>query len=141
VLTTVEQPPGGGPVVAAAAGLALLDQTVSTVALLAADLPFLTPEAIRHLIATLDGAPAADGAIYVDAARRPQWLCGVWRHASLRRRLDEMGERLDGAPLRTLLMPLAVVQVTADAGTPPPFFDCDTDADVRRAEEWWDDAR
>ncbi|PZF84671.1 molybdenum cofactor guanylyltransferase, partial [Micromonospora deserti] len=83
VRVTREDPPGGGPVAAAAAGLALLDPGTTVVALLAADLPLLTREAVAGLRRHLDptGSPAAspDGACYVDPDGRRQSLCGVWR--------------------------------------------------------------
>ena len=139
VRVTREDPPGGGPVAATAAGLALLDPGTTTVALLAGDLPLLTAEAVADLLGQLSGSPA-DGVCYLDDEGRRQQLCGVWRVAALRGALDRLaGERggtLDGASMRALLAGLTVREV-AWAGTgPPPWFDCDTDEDVRRAEEW-----
>ncbi|WP_233257639.1 molybdenum cofactor guanylyltransferase [Micromonospora sp. S4605] len=155
VLVTREQPPGGGPVAATAAGLALLDPDVPVVALLAGDLPLLTGEAIGHLLRHLDaeplpGDPAAgattgvrpgiepDGACFVDADGRRQTLCGVWRVPPLRAAVDRLaaGRGLAGAPIRTLLAGLTVREVPWPGAGPPPWFDCDTDSDVRRAEEW-----
>ncbi|MEV0427662.1 NTP transferase domain-containing protein [Micromonospora sp. NPDC050495] len=139
VRATRERPAGGGPVAATAAGLALLDPGVGTVALLAGDLPLLTPAAVADLLAALDGS-AADGACYVDDDGRRQQLCGVWRVAGLRSAVDRLaGERggtVDGASVRGLLAGLAVREVSWAGAGPPPWFDCDTDEDVRRAEEW-----
>ncbi|WFF04183.1 NTP transferase domain-containing protein [Micromonospora sp. WMMD964] len=159
-----EDPPGGGPVAAAAAGLTLLDPDTSLVALLAADLPLLTRAAIRYLLNHLDRetsdtepatdglapAPSArsglgserrpDGVCFVDGDGRRQSLCGVWRVAALRAGLDRLtAERagsLSGAPVRALLAGLVVREVPWSGDGPPPWFDCDTDEDVRRAEEW-----
>ncbi|MFU8851334.1 molybdenum cofactor guanylyltransferase [Micromonospora sp. SL1-18] len=162
VRVTREQPPGGGPVAATAAGLALLDPGTTTVALLAADLPLLTPTAVADLRRALqasgggfapgdpasgrhrpaDGAVrlAADVACYVDGDGRRQQLCGVWRAAALRAAVDrlaaERGGTLDGAPVRGLLAGTVVREVSWSGSGPPPWFDCDTDEDVRRAEEW-----
>ncbi|MEV1144043.1 NTP transferase domain-containing protein, partial [Micromonospora sp. NPDC049799] len=160
VLVTREQPPGGGPVAALAAGLDLLPATATVVAVLAADLPLLTRDAIGHLLGHLDapqpaaatpadtrasapgGSDAAtiDGVCFVDADGRRQTLCGVWRVDALRAALDrlaaERGGVLAGAPLRALLAGLTVVEVPWSSDGPPPWFDCDTDEDVRRAEEW-----
>ncbi|MFG2101422.1 molybdenum cofactor guanylyltransferase [Micromonospora echinaurantiaca] len=155
VLVTREQPPGGGPVAATAAGLALLDPDTPVVALLAGDLPLLTGEAIGHLLRHLDaeslpGDPAAgattgvppgtepDGACFVDADGRRQTLCGVWRVPPLRAAVDRLaaGRGLAGAPIRALLAGLTVREVPWPGAGPPPWFDCDTDSDVRRAEEW-----
>ncbi|NES16387.1 MULTISPECIES: molybdenum cofactor guanylyltransferase [Micromonospora] len=139
VRVTREEPPGGGPVAATAAGLALLDPGTPTVALLAADLPLLTPAAVVDLRRALDGS-TADGACYVDDDGRRQQLCGVWRVAALRAAVERLAaERdgsVDGAPVRRLLAGLAVREVSWSGSGPPPWFDCDTDEDVRRAEEW-----
>jgi len=146
VRVTREDPPGGGPVAAAAAGLALLDASTPVVALLAADLPLLTRAAVGGLLDRLDADH--DGACYVDAGGWRQILCGVWRFAPLRAALDRLAvERagrapqgapapLAGAPVRDLLAGLRVNEVSWPGVGPPPWFDCDTDEDVRRAEEW-----
>ncbi|WP_092381296.1 molybdenum cofactor guanylyltransferase [Micromonospora phaseoli] len=157
VRLTREVPPGGGPVAAVAAGLALLDVDVPAVALLAADLPLLTRSAVRQLLRHLDEAdldrPAGsgdsfrtagpgtgtDGACFVDASGRRQTLCGVWRPDALRTALDRLAGRrgeLAGASLRELLAGLAVREVTWTGDGLEPWFDCDTEGDVRRAEEW-----
>ncbi|MEH0973405.1 NTP transferase domain-containing protein [Micromonospora sp. CPCC 205546] len=104
-------------------------------------------------------AAGHDGACYVDGDGRRQTLCGVWRVAPLRAALDRLaaeraGRRPDGsaeragrrpdapaaplagAPIRALLAGLRVCEVPWTGAGPPPWFDCDTDEDVRRAEEW-----
>ncbi|MGW3601827.1 MULTISPECIES: molybdenum cofactor guanylyltransferase [unclassified Micromonospora] len=153
VRVTREDPPGGGPVAAAAAGLALLDPAANLVALLAADLPLLTRAAIGELLTHLAAShtgPAGggtvglerlpDGACFVDADGRRQSLCGVWQVTALRAGMDrlaaERGGSLAGAPVRALLAGLVVREVPWSGDGPPPWFDCDTDEDVRRAEEW-----
>ncbi len=50
--------------------------------------------------------------------------------------VDPLGPGLAGASLRELLAGLVVREVTWSGGGPPPWFDCDTERDVRRAEEW-----
>ncbi|MBB5110651.1 NTP transferase domain-containing protein [Micromonospora echinospora] len=79
-------------------------------------------------------------ACYVDADGRRQQLCAVWRLPALRAALDRLaatrGGTLDGAPVRGLLTGVAVREVSWSGSGPPPWFDCDTDEDVRRAEEW-----
>lgn len=129
---TQEQPPGGGPVAAVAAGLALLDPGVGTVAVLGADLPFLTPDAVDRLLRAVE--PDADLAVYVDADGYPQWLCGVWRRTALDRRLAELGDPA-GVGMRRLADGLRRVELADDSG-PPVWYDCDTEEDLRRAEEW-----
>jgi molybdopterin-guanine dinucleotide biosynthesis protein A len=135
---TRESPPGGGPVAAAAAGLTLVPRDVALVALLAADLPLLTGEAVDVLRLTVEGGPM-DGAVYRDADGRRQLLCGVWRAASLRRALDRCSAArggLTGASVQALVDDLRVAEVSWRRPGPPPWFDCDTDDDLRAAEEW-----
>ncbi|MET7468941.1 molybdenum cofactor guanylyltransferase [Micromonospora sp. NPDC005686] len=143
VRTTREEPPGGGPVAATAAGSALLDPGTTTVALLAADLPLLTAAAVAELRRALDvplDGPAGALACYVDGDGRRQHLCAIWRVPALRAALDRLaatrGGSLDGAPVRGLLAGIPVREVSWSGSGPPPWFDCDTDEDVRRAEEW-----
>ncbi len=101
-------------------------------ALLAADLPFLTVAAVDALTAAV--RPAIDGAVYVDDTGRRQLLCGVWRVRALRGALDALGEPA-GSAMRTLVAGLRVAEVVAPAGDTPPWFDCDTGDDLWRAEE------
>lgn len=139
VVLAQESPPGGGPVAAAAAGMARLATSADHVALLAADLPLLTPDGIRTLRDAL-AAGSADGACYVDDSGRLQVLCGVWRAPALRRAFArlaaEHGATLTGASMRALTARLAVASVPWAGRGLPPWFDCDTDDDLRRAEEW-----
>jgi molybdopterin-guanine dinucleotide biosynthesis protein A len=146
VAVTSEEPPGGGPVAAAAAGLALLPPGIGFVALLAADLPFLTRSAVADL-RRVAAAPTLDGALFVDSEGRPQLLCAVWRLASLTSRLNSLRVergRLDGAALRDLVGGMRIGQIPeyrragADSA-PPPWFDCDTEADLTDAERWVDE--
>ncbi|MEH0822448.1 MULTISPECIES: molybdenum cofactor guanylyltransferase [unclassified Micromonospora] len=158
VLVTRERPPGGGPVAATAAGLALLPPDTTTVALLAADLPLLTREAVGVLLRELGPEPGGvppdgtgepggvgdvarpDGVCLLDDRGRRQPLCGVWRVAALREALTRLAGRrggtCDGASMRELLAELRVRDLSWSGSGPPPWFDCDTDSDVRRAEEW-----
>ena len=136
--STRENPPGGGPVAAAAAGLALVPADVTFTALLAADLPLLTGEAIDVLRLTVESAPM-QGAVYRDAEGRRQSLCGVWRTAALREALDQVAEErggLHGASMQNLMEHLRFIEVSWRRPGPPPWFDCDTDDDLRTAEEW-----
>ena len=159
VLQVREEPPGGGPVAAAAAGLAALRPAglaalrpaglaaprpagpdaaaalaAEVVVLLAADLPYLTSQAVARLLAALD-APDLDGAVLVDDAGRRQLLCGAWRVRALQARLDALGPPA-GRAMRRLVDGLSVAEVRVPASEPPPWYDCDTEEDLRRAEEW-----
>jgi len=121
-----EDPPGGGPVPALTRGLA--EVAAPWVAVLAADLPFLTGAVIRALLA------AGRGAVLADDGGRPQWLAGVWPAAALRTAVD----RYRGSSLGGLFGPLEPVLVSP--GSYPagpealrPWADCDTPADLAAA--------
>jgi molybdopterin-guanine dinucleotide biosynthesis protein A len=130
---TVEDPPGGGPVAGIAAGMALLTDPIRDVAVLAADLPFLDHGVLVGLRRRLSARD--DVAVLVDDTGRRQWLCAVWRRTALAARLASLGDGR-GRSMRDLADGLAVVDVRAPGPhRPPPWFDCDTDEDVQRAEE------
>ncbi len=161
VLLTLEAPPGGGPVAATGAGLTLVPSEVGFVAVVAADQPFVTPAAVARLLQAVRNGTAdrpidegrgfagsygraedrisaddVDGAVYIDAGGRQQRGLTVWRAGPLRRLLTRIGD-LDGVALSRLTRELAVTEVDTPAGTePPPWYDCDTEEDLRRAEEW-----
>jgi molybdenum cofactor guanylyltransferase len=128
VLLVREQPPGGGPVAALRAGLAAV--TADVVAVLAGDLPFVTSELVHDLRARLTG----DGVLVVDDAGRDQLLLGVWRTDALR---AAAGDAAGPTSMRKLLAPLAVrrLRPVVAPGTPPPWTDCDTPADLARARQ------
>jgi molybdopterin-guanine dinucleotide biosynthesis protein A len=127
VLLVREEPPGGGPVPALAAGLAAVGDT-EVVGVLAADLPFVTPDLLTALRERLTG----DGVLVVDDTGRDQLLLGVWRTAVLRTTVT--GAR-PHTPLRAVLSPLAVrrYRPPTTPGVPAPWTDCDTPAELARA--------
>jgi molybdopterin-guanine dinucleotide biosynthesis protein A len=135
VVRTREDPPGGGPV--AGLGAAIELAAAPLVAILGGDLPLLAAGDLADLVGSLH--PGVDGAVFVDGDDRAQWLCGVWRtdvvHARLRDFAAERGGLANGS-LRGLFGPLRFAEVRAGNRVMPPFFDCDTDDDIRRAEEW-----
>ena len=112
-----EDPPGGGPVCALRAGLRHV--TAPRVALLAADLPFLTSEVVQLLVPS---APA----VLTDGARE-QWLCSAWETARLRAAAEGAGPRL-GALLAELRP-----EVVTWLGPGAPWTDCDTEQDLVEA--------
>jgi molybdopterin-guanine dinucleotide biosynthesis protein A len=128
-----DDPPGGGPVAATFAGLARVPDNTAYVALLAGDLPFLSPESIDLLRLTTAHSDV-DGAVFVDRAGQRQLLCGVWHAAALRRRLAEVGDPF-GKSMRHFASGLRVAEVTWPAVDAPPWYDCDTEADLRHAQE------
>jgi molybdopterin-guanine dinucleotide biosynthesis protein A len=123
-----EDPPGSGPVPALRAGLA--EVTADWTVLLAADLPFLRTV---HIDGLLRAAYEQSGALLVDDAGRDQWLAGAWRTERLRVALNGYAD----ASLRGLLAPLDPARVRLPAGERPPWYDCDTEQDIARAEAAW----
>ena len=121
-----EHPPGGGPVPALRAGLAAV--TTDVVAVVAADLPFLTSTVVAGLRERLTG----DGVLVVDAAGRDQLLLGVWRTVALRAAVTDVH---GPTSVRAVLAPLAVRRYRLEVapGVPPPWIDCDTPAELARA--------
>ncbi|WP_322752049.1 molybdenum cofactor guanylyltransferase [Frankia sp. Cas3] len=146
VVWTRERPPGGGPVAALAAGLELV--CAPLVAVLAADLPFLTAATVAALVRAVGGGGAGAGggrdatgagptdddppwgALLVDPAGRHQYLTGVWRTSALRARLPAVPA---GASMRSVLAGPRVLVLPADGRT---TLDCDAPADLERARGW-----
>lgn len=92
-----------------------------------------------HATAAVPGGERPDaanraGAVLVDDENRPQWLASCWRTAALRAALAQYA----GSSLRGLLGPLepAGLRYAAEDGTPPPWLDCDTPADLSAARAW-----
>jgi len=81
------------------------------------------------------GAEDVEGALLVDDDGRPQWLAGVWRFDALAARIPAHPA---GVGMREVLGGLRFAVVTAPNDRPPAWFDCDTESDVRLAEEWSD---
>lgn len=127
-----EEPPGGGPVAGLAAGARLVPPRVRLVAVLSADLPFLHPTVLDGLCGELD--QGGDVAVLLDGSGRPQWLCSVWRRGALLDRLASLGDGR-GTRMRDLAAAADVRRVSPPGSGPPPWFDCDTEEDFRRAEE------
>ncbi len=128
-----EEPPGAGPVPALRCGLTEVG-AVPWVAVLAADLPFLRTAHLETLLSAAAGPAGGDGAVLVDDTGREQWLAGCWRAETLRRAAGGY----TGSSLHGLLAPLrpAHVVIEPDSGEPPPWLDCDTEADLRDARDW-----
>jgi molybdopterin-guanine dinucleotide biosynthesis protein A len=125
-----EDPPGGG---AAALRRGLAEVSAPAVVLAAADLPFLRPAHVTGLLASLAGQ-AGPGVVPLDASGRPQWLASCWYPAALRGALHGYA----GSSLRGLLGPLDPLLLPdgTPAGEPPPWLDCDTADDLRKARDW-----
>ncbi len=136
VSLTREANPGSGPVAAVAEGVSLLPDAVDWVAVLSADMPFLPAGVIDDLWQTAV-REAADGAVVVDPNHGPQWLCGVWSRDRLRARIEAIADPTNRS-LREFFGDLAfVAYLPADSGPGgvPVWFDCDSDDDLRHAED------
>jgi molybdopterin-guanine dinucleotide biosynthesis protein A len=119
----VESPPGGGPVAAIAAGLTNVSAPV--VVLLAADLPFVTTDAVDQLV-------RATPAVAIDDDGRPQYLLSSLPSDELRASLPDEPA---GVSLRSVIELMSPIAVRL-AGQPPPWWDCDSPADLDRARRW-----
>jgi molybdopterin-guanine dinucleotide biosynthesis protein A len=124
VTFVVEDTPGGGPVPAVAAGLSVVG-ACSVVLVLAADLPLLTPDHLRALVAALDESPAADAAAAADR-RGPNPLVAAYRVDALRAATAGLGP---GSPA-TLLLPPGTVSVELGRAT----LNVNRPADLAEAE-------
>jgi molybdopterin-guanine dinucleotide biosynthesis protein A len=150
VVRVQEEPAGGGPVAAVEAAVRLGGLASGIVVIVGGDLPLLNSGHVRGLVGTVVRFADAQtaGAVYIDGDGRAQWLCSAWRTEAVRDRLAGLAAarhgRVAGAALRDLFGPLEAVQVRVrtirgdreDLDELPPWFDCDTDEDLRRAEEW-----
>ncbi|NUR15400.1 MAG: molybdenum cofactor guanylyltransferase [Dermatophilaceae bacterium] len=143
VPVVMERVPGGGPVSGIAyaveavrAGVAQVPQP-DAVVVLAADLPFVTPEHVERLLAALE---AADLAVTVDSDGRTNWLCAAWRTEALTARLAELGDVADayGRSMRELCDGIRTVHVDDPDGL---STDVDTPADLEHARARAEDAR
>ncbi|MEU8679833.1 NTP transferase domain-containing protein [Streptomyces sp. NPDC048611] len=142
VVPALEDPPGGGPLAALDAGLR--HTSAPTVLVLSADLPFLTADTVRSLLAAATETAGAagpdgdltprDGAVLRDASGRDQPLVAAYRAGPLRRELARLRAAhggLAGLPLRALLAELVLERVV-DPGA-MASFDCDTWEDISAA--------
>nr|WP_249361860.1 NTP transferase domain-containing protein [Gordonia araii] len=119
VIQVQEEPPFAGPAAAVAAGFAALGPLDDdrNVAVLAADLPFLTAAAVAELAErrTSANAPAA---FALDESERLQYLVGVWRADALRQALRtadaSMKSMIPGGALGVPIAGIADVDTAAD---------------------------
>ncbi|MBF6355092.1 NTP transferase domain-containing protein [Nocardia higoensis] len=126
-----EAPAGSGPVAAIDAGLgALGDSGAALVAVLAADMPFLTAEAIDELRGRAV-ASDVDAVFAADSDGRPQYLVGVWRRSALRAALDRL-DSVVNQPMKAIV-PARTDIVELSGAALAGIADCDTDDQVRRA--------
>jgi molybdenum cofactor guanylyltransferase len=133
-----EDPPGRGPVAGLRRGLA--EVSAPWLAVLAADLPFLTGAHLTTLLTAERPEPTA-GVVLTDPEGRPQWLASCWRTSSLRSALAAY----EGDSLHGLLVPLSPALARPDTpggaitsgAAMPPWLDCDTPDDLAAARRAW----
>jgi molybdopterin-guanine dinucleotide biosynthesis protein A len=116
VVFTREFPPGGGPVPALAAGMTV--GSAESVAVFAADMPFLDAEAVTLLRTSL----TADAALFTDDRGKDQLLAAIYRRNALGAALGAIPE-LRGARLSSVLEALDVTRIPDTRGV---TADCDT---------------
>lgn len=119
VTVVSEDPPGSGPVAGIAAGLRALPDGPADVAVLAVDLPWITPATVAALTAARGDAPVA---VAIDAGGHVQYLTAVWDSAALVKALASTPTRV-----RDLLPEAAVTAVVGDVD------DIDTPAQLAAA--------
>lgn len=120
-----ESPAGAGPVAALRAGLDAV--TGDVVVLLAADLPFLTTDAVTALAASVE---PGSGVVALDDGGREQWLLSAWPTSLLRASVRGVPD--DGS-LRAVLGGVRHAAVGLPARGAAPWFDCDSPTDLDRA--------
>jgi molybdopterin-guanine dinucleotide biosynthesis protein A len=127
---TREDPHGGGPVAALASGLAVTD--AARVVVLACDMPLVTEDTVRRLLAALEGGDSrrrVEAAMLVDQAGRRQPLAAAYHRDPLLSALAGLGQP-SGCSMRALVDDLLVVEVAAVGDE---ALDCDTWVEVSRS--------
>ncbi len=111
VTWTFEDPRGGGPAAGVLAGLDRFLRPPDLVAVLAVDMPRVSPGTFARLTEAV--VPGVDGAVLRDEAGRRQWLCAVYRREALEAARPDDHEDEHGLPAQRLLAGLRLVDVDA----------------------------
>ena len=106
-----EDPPGGGPAAGVLAGLAGFPRAPRFVAVLAVDMPLVTSATLSRLLLSADD----DGALLVDEDGRRQYLCAIYRVASLQDAAPPLEDQ-HGLSMRRLVADLRLAEVPALPG-------------------------
>ena len=123
----LEEPIGGGPLAGFKAGLDASESEL--VALIATDMPFASG-LVLNLINSI--RVHDDAVMYVDAKGFKQPLAAVYRSASVKRALADMGQ-LDGKSVRELISHLMVHEIEMSHEVAQALVDIDTAADLEQA--------
>ena len=119
----LEDPPGSGPAHALLAGLNA--GSAPLVAVIAADLPFVTLDSVERLAGSVGDV---DGAVVVDGSGRDQFLLAVYRRSALTSSLERLRSSI-GAPLHDAVGSMDLVRIKDEVAS----SDCDTPDDVTAA--------
>jgi len=130
VTWTREDPREGGPAAGLLAGVDMFLRAPELVAVLAVDMPRVTPGTFVRLCEALNDDH--DGALLVGKDGRRQPLCAVYRWTALDRARPKSREDEHGLPVRALLEGLGLVEVPAQGDE---ARDVDTWADLRALRE------
>lgn len=125
VASVREEPAFSGPLAGISTAAALLPETDTTL-ILAGDMPLVSPDHLRALIAASRETDRV--AAGIDDSGSLQILCAAWPTVLLRRRLAEIGEVRDRA-VKLLLEGVEVAAVDVD---PSEIVDFDTPEDFER---------
>lgn len=122
---TRESPPGTGPLAAITAGLTTLPGDAAATVVLAADLPYVSPDTVTRLITAL---PEYDAAVLTDVDGRLQPLAAAYDSSAVREVLAALGDAAN-RPVHELLDQLRIVRV------PDAYAarDCDTPEELESA--------
>jgi molybdopterin-guanine dinucleotide biosynthesis protein A len=123
----LEEPIGGGPLAGFKAGLDASESEL--VALIATDMPFASG-LVLNLINSI--RVHDDAVMYVDAKGFKQPLAALYRSASVKRALADMGQ-LDGKSMRELISHLMVHEIEMSHEVAQALVDIDTAADLEQA--------
>jgi molybdopterin-guanine dinucleotide biosynthesis protein A len=111
VTFTQEDPRGGGPAAGVLAGIDMFLRPPDLVAVLAVDMPRVTPGTLARLAEAV--TDELDGALLVDDGGRRQPLCAVYRWTALQRSRPARREDEHGLPVHRLLEPMVLADVAA----------------------------
>jgi molybdopterin-guanine dinucleotide biosynthesis protein A len=128
VIFTRENPPGAGPVAGLASGLELVKSPV--IALIAVDAPFAFPRLLQN---ALD--PNSHALIPREPSGKVQYLAGLYRSASLRSALEQLGSPINRS-MRELTAHLPSIDyLELGSEDIQDFMDIDTPQDLVTAQK------